>query len=132
VYLGIAEAARDIAVARTKSRPADDALCLMVGEMENELAGARLAHADMLAATAEANPGPETTNRVMTGRTLVARSVLRTAEKAMEIAGGASLYCDVGLERLFRDIQGARFHPLSEKPQQLYAGRMALGLPIDP
>jgi acyl-CoA dehydrogenase len=44
---------------------------------------------------------------------------------------GAALYHSTGLERLFRDVQGARYHPLQEKAQQRYAGRMALGLDID-
>ncbi|MBL8908307.1 MAG: acyl-CoA dehydrogenase, partial [Rhizobiales bacterium] len=38
---------------------------------------------------------------------------------------------DRGLERRFRDIQGARFHPLQAGPQAEYAGRMALGEPVD-
>jgi acyl-CoA dehydrogenase len=99
--------------------------------MENELATARLALADMVAAGADAAPGPETTNRIMTGRTLTGRGALRTVDKAMEIVSGAALYRNIGLERLFRDVQGARYHPLQEKAQQRYAGRMALGLDID-
>jgi alkylation response protein AidB-like acyl-CoA dehydrogenase len=49
----------------------------------------------------------------------------------MEAAGGAGFYRDAGIERLFRDVQGARFHPLQEKPQQQLTGRFALGLDID-
>jgi acyl-CoA dehydrogenase len=49
----------------------------------------------------------------------------------MEVAGGSSFYRDVGLERAFRDVQAARFHPLQEKPQLRYTGRLALGLDID-
>ena len=36
-----------------------------------------------------------------------------------------------GLERRFRDIQAARYHPLQAGPQAEYAGAMALGLPIE-
>ena len=49
----------------------------------------------------------------------------------MEVAGGAGFYRGAGLERRFRDIQAARYHPLQEGPQAEYAGSMALGLPID-
>jgi acyl-CoA dehydrogenase len=49
----------------------------------------------------------------------------------MEAAGGAAFYRSLGLERAFRDVQGARFHPLQENPQARYAGRLALGLDID-
>ena len=131
VYLGVAEAACEIAIERARSRKPDDALCCLVGEMVDELATARFAQADMVAAGANSEPGRDTTDRIMIGRTLVARGAIRAVEKAMEVAGGASLYRELGLERRFRDIQGARFHPLQEKPQQRYAGRNALGLPID-
>ena len=67
VYLGIAEAARDIAVERARSRSADDMLCCLVGEMEDELAAARLARADMVAAGAASEPGRDTTDRLWSG-----------------------------------------------------------------
>ncbi len=35
------------------------------------------------------------------------------------------------IERLFRDIQAARFHPLQPPAQREVAGRMALGLGLD-
>jgi hypothetical protein len=44
---------------------------------------------------------------------------------------GAAFYRRAGLERAFRDVQGARFHPLQEKAQLRHAGRPALGLDID-
>ena len=37
---------------------------------------------------------------------------------------------DNGLERRFRDIQGARYHPMQPAQQQAYAGRIALGLDV--
>jgi hypothetical protein len=36
-------------------------------------------------------------------------------------------YRGLGRERIWSDIQGARFHPLQEKPQTRYTGRLALG-----
>lgn len=128
VYVGLAEAARDKAIALAKPRP--DAI-QAVGEMETELAAARLALADMLACAARDEPGPEASSRIMTGRTLVARAAIRTVEKAMEAAGGAGFHRAAGLERIFRDVQAARFHPLSEKAQARLTGRLALGLEID-
>ena len=56
---------------------------------------------------------------------------IRTVERAMEAVGGAAFHRGFGLERAFRDVQGARFHPLAEVPQRRLAGRMALGMPID-
>ncbi len=132
VYLGIAEAARDRALALTGTkRSADADMPLLVGEMENELAVARLAHADMVRNAVESQPGPATTNRTAIGRTLVGRHAIRTVEKALEVAGGAGFYRAGGLERMFRDVQAARYHPLQERAQLRYTGRLALGQPLD-
>jgi hypothetical protein len=119
VYAGVAEAARDLALREAARKRDDEAVQYLAGEMENELALTRLALADMIDAGANAEPGPETTNRVLTGRTLAGRAAIRTAFRSL------------GLERLFRDVQGARFHPLQEKAQLRYAGRRALGLDVD-
>ena len=45
--------------------------------------------------------------------------------------GGAGFYRAAGLERCFRDLQGARFHPVPEKAQTRLTGRLLLGLPFD-
>jgi alkylation response protein AidB-like acyl-CoA dehydrogenase len=103
----------------------------LVGEMETELMAARLAVASMMQTAQSPKFTAETTNALFTARTLAARHAIHTVEKAMEIAGGGAFFRARGLERLFRDIQAARYHPLQEKPQQLYAGRMALGLDIN-
>lgn len=129
VYTGIAEAARDIAIAEASKRR--DPSVETVGELETELASARIACDSLVAFAESASPGPETTNTVFMRRSLIARSALRTVELAMDVAGGAAYFRKVGLERLFRDVQGARFHPLTPGAQRRLAGRMALGLPID-
>lgn len=131
VYVGLAEAARDRALDLASARKPSPDVELVIGEMETELALARLALADMLAAVETDEPGPAATNRIMTGRTLVGRAAIRTVEKAMEAAGGAGFYRKTGLERMFRDVQAARYHPLQEKAQGRLAARVALGLPID-
>ena len=85
----------------------------------------------MVETAAASKPGPETTSAIFIGRTLAGQNAVRAVEKAMEVAGGAGFYRNAGLERLFRDVQGARFHPLQEKQQQRLTGRLALGLDID-
>ena len=130
-YAGVADGARAMALAMARGRSPDEGLTQLVGEMENAWMGMDLALEDMILLAETGNPGPETTARAMTGRTLVAQGAIRTLERAMEAAGGASFYRATGLERAFRDVQGARFHPLQEKAQLRYAGRLALGLDID-
>jgi alkylation response protein AidB-like acyl-CoA dehydrogenase len=47
------------------------------------------------------------------------------------MAGGGAYQRPHPVERMFRDIQAARFHPLAPRAQRELAGRMALGLGID-
>jgi alkylation response protein AidB-like acyl-CoA dehydrogenase len=46
--------------------------------------------------------------------------------KAMEIVGGEGFYRGFGLERLFRDVQAARYHPLPEREQVNFSGEYLL------
>lgn len=131
VYLGVAESARDIALALAKQRPVRQHAIELAGRMDTELAGARLAVESMLSAVRVNAPSAQTVNTVMIGRQLAACHAIRSVEFAMELAGGAGFYRAAGLERRFRDIQAARYHPLQAGPQTEYAGAMALGLPVD-
>jgi len=130
VYVGVAEAACALALDVAAKRRDDPTIQALVGEMENELTAARLALGHMLDA-ARGSMGAETTGKVLVGRTLVARAVVKTVERAMEVAGGAGFYRSLGLERLFRDVQGARYHQVREPAQVLYTGRLALGLDVN-
>jgi len=130
-YVGVAEGARNRAVEMAKKRPADPMLAQLVGEMENELLRSRLAHRRMIDIAETAEPGPETTSEAMACRTLVGQAAIATVSKAMEVAGGSAFYRKSGLERAFREVQAARFHPMQEKPQLDLAGRVALGWNID-
>ena len=131
VYLGVAESARDIAIALAKRKPPNHHTIELAGRMDTELTAARLAQESMLATVRLNAPSADTINQVMIGRQLVARHAIAAVDLAMELAGGAGFYRSAGLERKFRDIQAARYHPLQSGPQAQYAGAMALGLPID-
>lgn len=131
VYLGVAESARDIAVDLAKKRRSDRNVLALVGQMETALRAAQLARQSMLDVIRRNAPSAVTINDVMIGRQLVGQNVLRTVELTMEAAGGAGFYRAQKLEKHFRDIQGARYHPLQAGPQAEYAGAMALGLPVD-
>ena len=131
VYVGIAESARDIAIGLAKRKQPNHSAIDLAGRMETELTAARLAYQSMLSVVRLNAPSAETVNQVMIGRSLVARHAIAAVELAMELAGGAGFYRSAGLERRFRDIQGARYHPLRSGVQAEYAGAMALGLPVD-
>jgi alkylation response protein AidB-like acyl-CoA dehydrogenase len=131
VYLGVAQSARDIALDIARKKPESHRTQSIAGRMENALTAARLAHEHMLAATDRNAPSAETINDTMIGRRLVEENAIRVVELAMELAGGASFYRKNELERRFRDIQAARYHPLQKESQAEYAGAMALGQSVD-
>jgi len=130
VYVGVAEAAREIALGQARRR--DDAeTSELVGAMDVELTAARLALRSMIDAANGERMGPEITNQVLVGRALVGPAAMRTVDAAMDVARGAGFFRSLGLERLFRDVQGARYHPLRGAAQRRYTGRLALGLDVN-
>jgi alkylation response protein AidB-like acyl-CoA dehydrogenase len=131
VYVGVAESARDIAVGLAKRKTPNRHAIALAGRMETELTAARLAHDSMLAAVRLNAPSATTVNQVMIGRQLTARHAIAAVEYALELAGGAGFYRSAGLERRFRDIQAARYHPMQSGPQTEYTGSIVLGLPVE-
>jgi alkylation response protein AidB-like acyl-CoA dehydrogenase len=129
-YLGVAESACAIALELASRRRADHHLMELAGRMQTELKGAQLARRGMVEATQLGRCDAATVNEVMTCKRLMTDHAINAVELAMETAGGAGFYRAAGLERRFRDIQGARYHPLQAGPQAEYAGAMALGLPV--
>lgn len=127
VYVGVAEAVRDRTIQLAMKRHTDEHLCYMVGSLDNELMAAKLALQHMISTAIVSQPGFETTNQIMTGRTLIAKAVLNVADLAMEVVGGSAFYRKLGLEKLFRDVQGVRYHPLRESAQRKLSGQLALG-----
>lgn len=130
VYVGAAEAAATIAREQTRSRTGDPVLPFLLGELDVLLTTAQLALDDMVRRVEEFGfaPSLDLAVAILTRKTIVANAVLAAAEKALEVTGGAGFYRRLGLERLLRDVHGAQFHPLPEKRQQLFCGRVALGL----
>ncbi len=130
VYLGVAEAARPIALATAANKRDDPIVQGLVGEMETHLTAARLAVREMIALgnNYDFEPSLERSKLVYEYKTLCTRSALGAVDRAMEIGSGPAFFRSLGLERLFRDVQGTRFHPFQEKRQYVFSGRVALGL----
>ena len=131
VYLGVAERARDIALLLAKKRRSDPAIAQLAGRMETALRAAQIVLRDMVQVGESGKADASTVNDIMIGKSIVADKVIEAASLALEVAGGAGFYRAAGLERRFRDVQGARYHPMQQCQQALYAGSMALGLPVE-
>lgn len=130
-YVGVAEAAAEIARQTCKQRAADASVVQSIGEMESALALAQMAHESMIALANDYDfaPAVERANAVAVRKSMVARAARDVVHKAMEAVGGGSYFRRLGIERLLRDVTGAQFHPMQEQRQIVFTGRLALGLP---
>lgn len=129
VYVGVAESAAK--KARDANQGATDPEShFLLGEMENHLATAQLALESMkdICNDWEFAPVVETANAILIRKTIAAKACIATVEKAAEAVGGRSYFRKAGMERLLRDVHASQFHPLQEKKQHLFSGRLAAGL----
>ncbi|MEM6990794.1 MAG: acyl-CoA dehydrogenase family protein [Myxococcota bacterium] len=128
-YVGIAEAACDLARAAARKRAGEHTPYLL-GDMENQLATCQMAHREMVANVAEFDflPKLERTNATLIRKTVATNAARAAVDCAMEVAGGSSIARAKGLERHYRDVRAGAFHPLAEKAQTHFTGRVALGL----
>jgi alkylation response protein AidB-like acyl-CoA dehydrogenase len=133
VYAGVAQAAADLAlgiVGKEFPEGPDTHRQYLLGEMYGSLVTAQLAVQGMVDICDDYafEPTVQTADAVLIRKTVAANECVHTVEKAIEAVGGAAFFRSVGLERLLRDVHGARFHVLQEKRQHLFSGRVALGL----
>jgi alkylation response protein AidB-like acyl-CoA dehydrogenase len=129
VYVGIAEKAAELAVTHIRRKKnAKPTVPVLIGAMNNDLVAAEIQLNDMLRITN--NYDFEAIDRngheILTRKTNVANAAIRVVTQAMEIVGGDGFYRSFGLERLFRDIQAARYHPLPESDQVRFSGEYLL------
>jgi alkylation response protein AidB-like acyl-CoA dehydrogenase len=130
VYLGVAERAAELALAAAgKGKKPDELTFQLAGELERERTICRLAVDDMMRLTngREFKPSNELSSQMLARKAIAARSAIRTVEKAVELCGGSAFYRASELERLMRDVRGGHYHPLPEKAQQRFTGRVLLG-----
>jgi alkylation response protein AidB-like acyl-CoA dehydrogenase len=131
VYVGIAEAMRELTLQHVGNRRSDADTCTFIGLMENHLFAANLAVQDMVQTASSSEPGPTTTNRIMMGRSVVESSIRSLADVVMDVQGGAAYSRHNAFERMFRDLQGARYHTMKGNAQRQYAASLALGRSMD-
>jgi alkylation response protein AidB-like acyl-CoA dehydrogenase len=131
VYVGAAETAAERALALARKR---GTMPLLLGELDNHLTLARLAIDSMvaLADNLDFAPSNELSSAMLVRKTLASNAVIATTAKALEVAGGSGYLRAGGIECLLRDAYASQFHPLPERKQQEFTGRVHLGLdPVD-
>ncbi|MGH9211057.1 MAG: acyl-CoA dehydrogenase family protein [Acidimicrobiales bacterium] len=134
-YFGIAAGARDYAVAQATGgsrgvTPSADLVRIQrqVGLMDARLRvawWALMGSIDQLGDDFEADG--ETMAMVMLAKREAAIAAGEVVALAMEVVGGRAYLRRCPLERAFRDVRAAVFHPLNPEITLTYAGRLALG-----
>ena len=127
-YVGLADAAAELARKAAAKRPAD--LAPVLGEMLNQHTLASLAHKDMVRINENHGftPSNAISSEILTRKTLIASAAQNTVELAAEIIGGAGFFKGHPMERIQRDIKASHFHPLPYRRQYQFSGRINLGL----
>ncbi len=127
-YVGIADAACELALARAGKKADAPYMPQLVGELDNLLMQTRLAWRAMVdnAANYDFAPSLDLANQALIAKTLCATAAMATVRKAMEIAGGPGFFRGP-LERMLRDVCAAQYHVLPEKRQLHFSGLLALG-----
>ena len=132
-YVGLAESASIMALESAKRRGGD--LAGVVGELANALTIVKMSLEDMVRMNDNHGftPGIELVNDVLTRKALIAEKAKEAVEISAELVGGPGFYKGHGMERIIRDIRAIHYHPLPLRRQQIFSGRLALGLePFEP
>jgi alkylation response protein AidB-like acyl-CoA dehydrogenase len=132
VYLGVAEAAYEAAVDSAATKANDPVVQRQVGLMRHRLQVASWALEGALDAVGDdPTPSMDTVAAVMAAKREIAIAGVEVCDLAMEVAGGPAFYRGSVIERAYRDIRAAKFHPLSPELTLVHGGRLALGLSTD-
>jgi acyl-CoA dehydrogenase len=142
VYYGIAAGARDEAV-RAIGRPRrgdgppaseDPATIRLVGLMDAKL---KMAWWSLIGALTELGDDyayvvdEANVNTALLAKRCVVTEAVQVVDLALEAVGGSAYFKRSPLERAYRDVRGGPFHPLPPEKTLQFAGRLALGQPVD-
>jgi alkylation response protein AidB-like acyl-CoA dehydrogenase len=132
VYLGVAEAAYQAALEAAAAKADDLLVQRQVGLMSHRL---RIASWALDGALDEVGDDPDPSvlrlAAVMAAKREIALAGVEVCDIAMEVGGGAAFFKGSTIERCYRDIRAAKFHPFTPDQTLVHAGRLALGLPVD-
>ena len=132
VYLGVAEAAYEAAVPVARRKAADPIVQRQVGLMAHRLKVASWALDGSIDEVGDdPDPSVQRFAAVMTAKREIALAGIEVCDIALEVGGGPAFFRGSTLERCYRDIRAAKFHPLSPELTLVHGGRLALGLPVD-
>lgn len=141
VYLGVAAAGQEAAMRYAHSRVPTalgqalstlEAVQRRLGQAELDLRAAR-AMLYTVAGRWDDHPDarPDLGSDVVAAKLFVSNRSVAVVEQAMRVVGGAAMRRDLPLERHFRDVRAALYHPPSDDQGLALLGRIALDRVVD-
>ncbi len=129
VYLGIAEGAYEHALASIAGSQPSTFTQRRVGLMSHRLRVADWALQGALTVVGD-NPAPsmETVAAVMAAKREIALAAIEVCDLAMDVGGRNGFDRGSPIERAYRDVRAAKFHPFDPELTLVHAGRLALGM----
>jgi alkylation response protein AidB-like acyl-CoA dehydrogenase len=132
VYLGVAEAAYRAAVEAAAPKGDDPIVQRQVGLMSHRLRIASWALDRALDEVGDdPDPSVERLSAALAAKREIALAGIEVCDIAMDLGGGPAFFKGSTIERCYRDIRAAKFHPLTPEATLVHAGRIELGLPVD-
>lgn len=129
-YAGIVEAIakKTIALFSKKGNHESHALANL-GEMHNHYQITKMAHQTLVenAKDLSIKPTSETAAIALQAKTIITQHGRLSAQAAMEALGGSSYFYNAGIERLYRDLLAAEFHPMHASKQKEMLGNHLVG-----
>lgn len=136
VYLGVAAAGQAAAMRYVEARVPTalgkplstlESVQRRLGRAELDLRAARAMLYAVAGAWDEHPAGrPDLGSDVVAAKLFVSNRAVAVVEQAMRVVGGAAMRRDLPLERIFRDVRAALYHPPSDDQGLALLGRIAL------
>ena len=127
VYLGVAEAAFAAALESARNRPEAVDVRRRIGLMKHRLQVAGWALDAVLGLVGpDVTPSMDTFTAVMLAKREIALAGLEVCDIAMEVVGGPAFFRGSVVERCYRDIRAAKFHPATPEETLLLAAEQEL------
>jgi alkylation response protein AidB-like acyl-CoA dehydrogenase len=129
VYVGVAEAAVDRAITLAAKRADVSTVAPVVGRMRSRLHVAQDSVGAMVRMSDDLRflDTLDHATAVLARKISAADAATDAVRLAMEAAGGAGYSTATGIERLYRDVHGALYHPLPASKGEPFVGRHVLG-----
>ncbi|MBZ5739684.1 acyl-CoA dehydrogenase family protein [Nocardioides mangrovi] len=129
-YLGVAESAYRAAKEAASHKAGNVLVQRQLGVMRHKLDVASWALDGALAAVGEDPvPSHDAYLAVMIAKAEIAQAGVEVCDLAMDVAGGPAFFRGSVIERAYRDIRAAKFHPLTPDATHVLAGQQELGVP---